>query len=150
MSESSEPIVRKGSCFCGDVSYAVKGKPLFSLYCHCTQCQRADGAAFVSCIHFPNSAFSWTYAAEKAPDVEPLKSFTLYRCKSCRSCAATQMSDNQNWALRATQMERDENGKIKDWDNLKPTGHIFYGTRVVDVADDLPKWEGFPGSAKIA
>jgi hypothetical protein len=61
------------------------------------------------------------------------------------------MSDNKNWALRGTQLERDGDGKILNWEGVKPTSHIFYGTRVVDVADDLPKWEGFPGnSARIA
>jgi hypothetical protein len=25
---------------------------------------------------------------------------------------------------------------------FKPTCHIFYGTRVVDLSDDLPKWSG--------
>ena len=27
-------------------------------------------------------------------------------------------------------------------DAFKPTCHIFYGSRVVDVADELPKWMG--------
>ncbi|KAJ7922799.1 Mss4-like protein [Mycena leptocephala] len=152
MSEPTETVtVRKGGCSCGALSYSVKGKPLFSVYCHCTKCQRADGAAFVSCVHYPASAFSWTYSQEVEPLVEPLEDMVLYRCKKCRSCAATQMSDNKNWALRGTQLERDGDGKILNWEGVKPTSHIFYGTRVVDVADDLPKWEGFPGnSARIA
>lgn len=77
--------------------------------------------------------------------------FVLYRCKKCRSCAATQMSDTQNWALRGTQLERDADGKIINWEGVKPTSHIFYDTRVVDVADDLPKWEGYQGrSTRLA
>ncbi|KAJ6601448.1 Mss4-like protein [Mycena vulgaris] len=144
---SETPETRKGSCACGSISYAVQGKPLFSVYCHCTQCQRADGAAFVSSMHFKSSAFSWTYAPENEPLIEPMSDFVLYRCKGCHSCAATQMSDSQNWALRATQLARDENGKIIDWDGVKPTAHIFYGTRVIDVADDLPKWEGYAGNS---
>ncbi|KAJ7269353.1 Mss4-like protein [Mycena haematopus] len=147
MSESPQTNVRKGSCFCGEVSFSIEGRPIFHVYCHCTQCQRADGATFVSTMHYSPSAFSWTYAAENKPEVETLRGFTLYRCKTCRSCAATQMSDSQNWALRGTQLERDENGKIKNWDDVKPSSHIFYGTRVVDVADDLPKWEGFPNQS---
>jgi hypothetical protein len=35
---------------------------------------------------------------------------------------------------------------MKDWDDLKPTGHIFYGTRQFNAIDDLPKWEGYPGN----
>ncbi|KAJ7431746.1 Mss4-like protein [Mycena galericulata] len=143
MSTASESIVRKGSCACGLVSYTIEGKPLFSVYCHCTQCQRVDGAAFVSTMHFSPSAFSWTHSAENEPLIEKTGDFVLYRCKSCHSCAATQV-DNGNWALRGTQLERDESGKIINWDGVKPTSHIFYGTRIVDVADDLPKWEGFP------
>ncbi|KAJ7492255.1 Mss4-like protein [Mycena latifolia] len=139
--------VHKGSCACGLVAYALQGNPLFSLYCHCTQCQRADGAAFVSTMHFPSSAFSWTHAPEIEPLVESLGDFVMFRCKSCRSCAATQMSATKNWAIRGMQLERDEAGKIINWDGVKPTGHIFYGTRVVDVADDLPKWEGHAGNS---
>ncbi|KAJ6520199.1 Mss4-like protein [Mycena sanguinolenta] len=143
----SQTNVRKGSCFCGEVSFIIEGKPLFSLYCHCTQCQRADGAAFVSSMHYAPFAFEWTYAAENKPEEETLRGFTMYRCKKCRSCAATQMGETKNWALRGTQLERDENGKIKNWDDVKPSCHIFYGTRVVEVADDLPKWEGFPNQS---
>ena len=29
------------------------------------------------------------------------------------------------------------------WTWLKPTGHIFYETRLFDVNDGLPKWEGY-------
>ncbi|KAJ7292948.1 Mss4-like protein [Mycena rebaudengoi] len=146
MSTTGEDTVRKGSCSCGSLSWAVTGQPLFSVYCHCTQCQRADGAAFVCSMHYKPSAFTWTHTPENAPDVENLKDFILYRCKSCRSCAATTVTSG-NWALRASQLERDENGKVINWEGVKPTSHIFYGTRLVDVADDLPKWDGYPGSS---
>lgn len=36
-------IVHKGGCFCGSVSYEVKGLPSLSAYCHCTLCQRLNG-----------------------------------------------------------------------------------------------------------
>jgi hypothetical protein len=34
--------VYRGSCMCGDVTYAVTGRPLLSAYCHCTICQRLN------------------------------------------------------------------------------------------------------------
>jgi len=40
-------------------------------------------------------------------------------------------------------LERDEKGRIKDWNTIKPTAHIFYETRMVDVQDDLGKWSGY-------
>lgn len=33
----------EASCFCGATSYRVEGRPIFSLYCHCTICQRMHG-----------------------------------------------------------------------------------------------------------
>ncbi|KAF7303057.1 GFA domain-containing protein [Mycena kentingensis (nom. inval.)] len=140
--------MHNGSCRCGLVSFKVEDKPLFSVYCHCTKCQRADGAAFVSTMHFPSSAFSFTYDSAKVePLVEAVSdgAMTLYRCPTCRSCPAIQITRTTNWALRGTNLARDDAGKIIDWDSVKPTSHIFYNTRIVDVADDLPKWEGFPG-----
>ena len=32
---------------------------------------------------------------------------------------------------------------------FKPTCHIFYGSRVVDVDDGLPKWSGHKGSSML-
>ncbi|KAF7302683.1 GFA domain-containing protein [Mycena chlorophos] len=144
---TAQDIVHNGSCLCGAISFKLEGKPLFSIYCHCTQCQRADGAAFVSSMHFPNSAFTWTHSPTSKPDIEDLGGMTLYRCPKCRSCAACQFGapgSDANWTIRGSHLARDpESGRILDWDTVKPTGHIFYGTRLVDVADDLPKWEGF-------
>ncbi|KAK7063902.1 Mss4-like protein [Favolaschia claudopus] len=117
MAESPQ-IVRRGSCYCGDVSYEVKGNPLFSVYCHCTQCQRSFGAVFVNAIHFTPAAFSWTFSAENNPEAEAQEGCTVYRCKKCRGAPATQMSDTQNWALRGTQLERDEDGRIKQWEDV--------------------------------
>ena len=36
-----------GRCACGDVTYRIKGEPLFTQACHCTDCQRTTGGAFV-------------------------------------------------------------------------------------------------------
>ena len=47
-------------------------------------------------------------------------------------------------------LARDEAGKIIDWERIKPTAHIFYGTRLLDVDDGLAKWEGYEnGSARL-
>lgn len=46
---------------------------------------------------------------------------------------------------------RDESGRVLRWDEVRPTAHIYYGTRLLDINDDLGKWEGYEGeSDKIA
>jgi hypothetical protein len=32
---------------------------------------------------------------------------------------------------------------------FKPTCHIFYGMRVIDINDDLPKWSGHKNHSEL-
>jgi hypothetical protein len=48
-----------------------------------------------------------------------------------------------NWSVWGVQLQREDDGVTKDLESVKPTAHIFYGTRLVDVNDDLGKWEGY-------
>lgn len=36
-----------GGCSCGEVTYEITDAPLFTQACHCTDCQRTTGSAFV-------------------------------------------------------------------------------------------------------
>jgi hypothetical protein len=49
--------VRSGGCLCGGVRYESAGEPLFSLKCHCRDCQRASGTAYVAAMRVPASGF---------------------------------------------------------------------------------------------
>lgn len=74
-----------------------------------------------------------------------------YRCKSCGAALTSYNSKTNRISIWGSQFERDENGLIKDRDVIKPTAHMFYGTRVLDVGDNLGKWEGYEGqSEKLA
>jgi hypothetical protein len=37
----------EGGCSCGQVRYQITQEPLFTHACHCTDCQRSSGSAFV-------------------------------------------------------------------------------------------------------
>jgi len=39
--------VRDGGCACGEVRYRLTSEPLFTHCCHCLNCQRQTGSAFV-------------------------------------------------------------------------------------------------------
>ncbi|KAF7347500.1 hypothetical protein MVEN_01506200 [Mycena venus] len=143
----STPI-HAGACFCGAVSYTVTGKPTLSAYCHCSRCQIMNGSAFIWTIHFPASAFSWTHPEQHdaATDTyitegKPWK--TRFRCRKCGTCVASYNNKTEHWSVWGVQFERDEKGVTKDLDSVKPTAHIFYETRLVDVNDELSKWEGY-------
>ncbi|KAI0360662.1 hypothetical protein OH77DRAFT_1418649 [Trametes cingulata] len=139
-----------GSCFCGNVSYSVAGSPALSAFCHCTQCQRLTGCPFVHTIHFPATSFTWTHPQ---PHEDRLDSYvvpnkpwkTRFRCKDCGACVMSVNSKTDSRSVWGAHLARDDAGKIKHWDAVKPTAHIFYDTRMVDVNDGLGKWEGYEG-----
>jgi hypothetical protein len=34
------------------------------------------------------------------------------------------------------------------WEIVKPDAHIFYGTRMLDINDEMGKWEGYKDVSK--
>ena len=36
-----------GSCCCGEIRYSIKDLPLFTHACHCKDCKKSTGSAFV-------------------------------------------------------------------------------------------------------
>src|SRR6202047_3403070 len=47
-----------GGCLCGDVRYLASGEPVVTSICHCRDCQRRTGSAFVEVVAVPKEAFS--------------------------------------------------------------------------------------------
>ena len=42
-----------GQCLCGAIRYSTDVEPLFSGNCHCSDCQRTSGGAFIPVMIFP-------------------------------------------------------------------------------------------------
>jgi hypothetical protein len=49
-----------GGCACGAVRYEITAEPSFLFQCHCRDCQRLSGSAFVPVVYLPKSGFRWT------------------------------------------------------------------------------------------
>lgn len=48
-----------GGCFCGALRYRISAPPLFVYNCHCTNCQKIGGAAFVTNMAVLEGAFEF-------------------------------------------------------------------------------------------
>lgn len=42
-----------GQCLCGKIIYSVDVEPVFTGNCHCKDCQRSSGSAFIPAMIFP-------------------------------------------------------------------------------------------------
>lgn len=49
-----------GQCLCGAIHYSVNVKPVFAGNCHCKDCQRSSGSAFVPAMLFPEQEVAIT------------------------------------------------------------------------------------------
>ena len=56
---------RTGGCLCGGVRYESAGDPVFSLHCHCRDCQRSSGTAYIAAMRVPAAGFRITRGAPK-------------------------------------------------------------------------------------
>jgi hypothetical protein len=57
--------IRTGGCLCGAIRYQVKGEPTETVHCHCTMCQKASGAPFITWATFPKPAFTYLPESEE-------------------------------------------------------------------------------------
>ncbi|HWC55525.1 MAG TPA: GFA family protein [Sphingomicrobium sp.] len=51
---------RQGGCRCGRVRFEASGKPLLTMACHCTGCQRMTASAFSLTDTYPADSFKVT------------------------------------------------------------------------------------------
>ena len=81
MAESFE-----GGCSCGAVRYRLASRPMFVHCCHCRDCQRQTGSAFVLNALIETSRVA-LLAAEPVPVGVPTDSgrpHDIYRCPTCQ------------------------------------------------------------------
>jgi len=75
-----------GQCLCGQIRYTVDVEPAFAGNCHCKDCQRASGSAYIPALIFPESSVKVigeaTYFESQAD------SGNLHRRGFCSTCGS--------------------------------------------------------------
>lgn len=75
-----------GGCLCGQVRYTISSDPIVSTVCHCRDCQRFTGSAFVELIRVPREAANVT-GELKSVDLKG-GSGNIVRRHFCPSCSS--------------------------------------------------------------
>jgi hypothetical protein len=128
----------EGECHCGRVRFELEGPPMAAFCCHCTVCRRSIGCPYILVgMWQPERA----RIAKGAPLLERTTSpwLTRHRCPDCGAAIYNAVSTKSfvasNFMLPLL-LERD--------DAVRPTHHIFYADRMVDIDDGLPKFDALP------
>lgn len=123
-----------GGCLCGAVKFSVTRPVKWVAHCHCTRCQRAHGAAFVTWVGVetaaaelddPDAALRWIAGTEGGE-----RGF-------CSACGSSMLFRSKRWPGELHIARALFDGPLEQ----APQMHAFYDTHVAwaSVDDGLPK-----------
>ena len=75
-----------GQCLCGELRYSIAAEPVFTGNCHCKDCQKASGSAFVAAMIFPEE--SVTVSGEAKYFESRADSGNIHRRGFCANCGS--------------------------------------------------------------
>ena len=134
-------MVRTGGCLCGAVRYESVGESLFSLLCHCRDCQHQSGSAYVAAMRVPAAGFRITkgepkvYVSASDAGNEVMREF----CPECGCPLFIRVSARPDIVgLRV--------GSLDEPGEFRPEADIFVkSAQPWDYMNpDLPKYQTYP------
>lgn len=134
----------RAACFCGTVRYEVSADPVDAKICHCLACQKLHGAPMQWAAIFHKHHVRFTSGLNHLHFYNSDRDLheRILPCKvSCARCGTPIADEGRRmWLAFPTLFDFGPYTEVPD--SFKPTCHIFFGMRVVDFRDDLPKWSG--------
>jgi len=132
------------SCYCHAVEYEVGADPVDAKICHCKACQKLHGAPMQWAAIFHKQDVRLTKGLDclKFYNSERNIHERVLPCKvSCALCGTPIADEGRRmWLAFPSLFDFGELTKVPE--AFRPTCHIFYGSRLKDVDDTLPKWSG--------
>lgn len=114
----------RGGCSCGHVRYELLSVPIRVHCCHCTDCQRHTGSAFVLNAIIETSAIRMIRGAlEAVPVRRAYGPHDIYRCPKCQVALWSDYGHRPQ--IRFVRV-----GTLDDPAALRPDIHIYTRTKV--------------------
>jgi len=130
----------KGSCLCGEVTFAVTGTFEHFFLCHCQHCRKDTGSAHGANLFAVNGELIWLTGEDRVtsyqlPATQHAKSF----CATCGSALPNVQMSGQLLVVPA--------GSLDDDVPVTPDAHIFVASRADwdQHLEALPQIEQGPG-----
>ena len=136
----------EGGCACGAVRFRLGSPPMFVHCCHCLDCQRQTGSAFVL-----NALIEADRVTLLSGNPEPVavptssgKPHEIYRCPSCRVALWSSYGGVQK--LRFVRI-----GTLDNPAALQPDVHIYVRSKLPWVAlpENVPAFDAYYDSRKL-
>ena len=128
-----------GECLCGKIKYQIQGELEPIQICHCSQCRKAQGSAFVTNIPGKEVNFTVNEGSDLLKHFESSPGKYRFFCSNCGS----PMFSKTNKVPGAVRIRA---GTLEGDLLTRPAYHICFDSKAnwFDVNDDLPKFSEKP------
>lgn len=138
--------VFEGGCACGEVRYRMTSRPMFVHCCHCRDCQRQTGSAFVINALIETDRIELLSGAPHAVTL-PTDSglpHIVQRCPTCQIAVWSHYGGRKRLSFVRV-------GTLDETSALEPDVHIFTGSKLpwVRLPDGVPAFEAYYDSSKL-
>jgi len=134
----------EGGCSCGQIRYRLSSEPLFVHCCHCLNCQRQTGSAFVINLLIETDRVE-LLAGE--PTLVPVprggKTQKIWRCPSCQIAVYSQYTTPRLRFVRG--------GTLDDPSSIAPDVHIYTRSKLpwVELPESVPAFRTYYDTEKL-
>lgn len=127
-----------GSCLCGKIKFTLSDKISDIVYCHCSQCRKAQGSAFATNANVKEKSFNFVSGEENLSAYNYSAEQTKYFCKTCGSPIMSTNTANPNTV-------RIRLGTIESDIAERPEAHIFISSKAnwENISDNLPQYDEY-------
>jgi hypothetical protein len=141
----SAPLL-EGGCACGALRYRLESPPMFVNCCHCRDCQRQTGSAFVINALIETARVT-VLKGEPKRSAMPTDSGRPHGIDRCPACGTAVWSEYGGMAkLRFVRV-----GTLDDPTAIVPSAHIFTRTKLpwVKLPDGVPAFDVYYDSKTL-
>lgn len=130
-------VPREGGCSCGAIRYRLTSDPLFTHCCHCLNCQRQTGSAFVINLLIEADRVEMLAGAPQPVDVPRDDGSTqrIFRCPTCQVAVFSLYTRPDVRFVRA--------GTLDDPSGVMPDVHIFTRSKLgwITLPESVPAFD---------
>ena len=135
----------RGGCSCGKVRYELLAEPIRVHCCHCTDCQRHTGSAFVLNAIIETSSIKIIRGdLEAVPVRRDYGPHDIYRCRKCKTALWSDYGHRPR--IRFVRV-----GTLDDPSVLRPDIHIYTRTKVpwLKLPKGTPAFKDYYDTKKV-
>ena len=137
--------LREGGCSCGEVRYRLASDPLFTHCCHCLNCQRQTGSAFVINLLIESDRIE-LLAGDPRPVDAPRDAGKKQRVFRCPVCQVAVYSRYTRAGIRFVR-----GGTLDEPASIAPDVHIYTRSKLswVTIPSSVPAFAAYYDTEKL-